>query len=69
MKNGKSLAWALLVLGIVSIVAGVYRTGASGEISLLLITGMGATTVGMVLHDGLTDGAAEGANSEPGESP
>ncbi|WP_248515890.1 hypothetical protein [Salinarchaeum laminariae] len=68
MTDWRPLGWALLMLGIASIVAGAYLTGTTGDVSVLLITGMGATTAWLALHEELQDASTTGAESEPGES-
>jgi len=68
MPDWRPLGWTLLVMGTISIVAGVYQTGATGDVSTLLMVGMGATTVGMVLLEELQETSTDGADSEPGES-
>jgi len=68
MTNWEPLAWLLLVLGIASIVSGAYLTGTTGDVSVLLITGLGATTAWLALHEALQDVSTEPADSEPGES-
>lgn len=68
VRATESLGWALAVIGIGSIVAGAYLTGTSGDVSVLLITGLGATTVWLALHEELQAASADGSDSELEES-
>lgn len=64
MRATRSLGWALGVLGIGSIVAGAYLTGRSGDVSVVLITGLSATTAWLALHEELDATAADRADPE-----
>jgi len=68
-RDAERLGWVLLVIGIGVIVAGVFLTGKTDDVSLLLIVGMGATTVGLALHGEMTPGTETDAETEPEESP
>lgn len=66
MTDWRHLGWVLAVLGIAATVVGAYRTGTSGEVNVLFIVGLGATTVWLALHEQL-QGATD-ADSGAGES-
>jgi hypothetical protein len=68
VTDWQPLGWALAVLGIASILAGAYLTGTSGDVSVLLVTGLGATTAWLALHEELQDASAKGSDSELEES-
>lgn len=67
MTDWRPLGWALAALGIPSTVAGTYLTGTSGEISVLLIAGLSATTISIVLREEL-QASSEGPDDATGES-
>lgn len=64
MRATQPLGWALAVLGIGSIVAGAYLTGRSGNVSVLLITGLSAATAWLALHEELNATAADRPDPE-----
>lgn len=53
MTKWQPLGWALGALSIASTVAGAYLTGTTGDVHVLLLTGLGAATVWLALWEEL----------------
>jgi hypothetical protein len=68
VTDWEPLGLALAVLGIAAILAGAYLTGTSGDVSVLVITGMGATTAWLALREALQGASTEGSDPELEES-
>lgn len=49
MTSERRLGYLLLAIGMPSVLVGVYLTAISGEFDALLLTGLGANTVGVLL--------------------
>lgn len=64
MTDWEPLGWALAVLGTASIVAGAHLTGTTGDVSVLLLTVLGATTAWLALHDKLNESGDERPETE-----
>lgn len=50
MKFEDAAFWTLAAIGIPSVVVGAYFTGQSGEVHVLLFSGLAATTMVPILH-------------------
>lgn len=68
MKLERGALIVLAVLGIPSVVAGAYLTGTSGEVHPLLITGIGATTMMVIVLLEESETNSEGADDDTDEN-
>lgn len=67
MTDEETVFYALVAIGIVSLAWGVYETATTGEVDVLVITGLGCATVALaVRHESETnsEGADDGAATE-----
>lgn len=64
MTPEEAANWVLLAVGLPSVIAGAYLTGTSGEVHLLLITGVGATGTWVALHEELNGESGEDGASD-----
>lgn len=66
MRLEPAAFYALVAIGIPSAVVGAYLTGTTGEVHLLLITGLGATTMAVVVWEE-SETNSEGADDDTDE--